>query len=108
MIQQPFKIGISKRKKVSKQRYNKLQACNHPRIFKIKAAIMSDDEVVLLRPDKNQRTLFSLSKVVRLDNTSMCFTLEEIRAMKDELLVASQTKHQVCPFKFLLQLDHPF
>jgi len=56
---------------------------------------MSDDEVVLLRPDKNQRTLFSLSKVVRLDNTSMCFTLEEIRAMKTELLVASQTKHEV-------------
>ncbi|KAL4539473.1 hypothetical protein Ndes2437B_g02155 [Nannochloris sp. 'desiccata'] len=56
---------------------------------------MSDDEVVLLRPDKNQRTLLSLSKVVRLDNTSMCFTLEEIRTMKAELLVASQTKHEL-------------
>ena len=59
---------------------------------------MSDDEPVLLRPDKNQRTLFSLSKVVRMDNTSMCFTLEEIRAMKAELLVATQTKHQVRTF----------
>ena len=54
-----------------------------------------DDDIVPLRPDKNQRTLFSLSKVVRMTNLSMCFTLEEISAMKKELLVPSQTMHQV-------------
>ena len=48
-----------------------------------------------LRPDKNQRTLFSLAKVVRLDNLSMCFTIEEIIAMRDELRNPSLTKHEV-------------
>lgn len=57
-----------------------------------------DDQPVPLRPDKNQRTLFSLAKVVRLESTSMCFTLEEICGMKQELLVPSQTKYQVCCF----------
>jgi hypothetical protein len=57
---------------------------------------MSDSEQpVLLRPDRNQRTLFSLAKVVRLDNSSVCFTLEQICDLKDRLLDASLTKHEV-------------
>ena len=58
---------------------------------------MSDSEQpVIIRPDRNQRTLFSLAKVVRLDNSSVCFTLEQICNFKDQLLDAALTKHEVC------------
>ncbi len=55
---------------------------------------MEVDQIVL-KPDKHQRTLFSLAKVVRLDNSSNCFQQSDITKLKEALLDVTQTKHRV-------------
>lgn len=56
-----------------------------------------------LRPIKGQRTLMSLKKVVKLDNTTVCFSHEEITRFRTQLLDEKQTMHQVsvgCAWNF--------
>ena len=55
----------------------------------------SQPVVIPLKFDKKQRTLLSLSKVVRLDNTSVCFTGQDIERMKVELLDASKSTQEL-------------
>lgn len=55
----------------------------------------SQPVVIPLKFDKKQRTLLSLSKVVRLDNTSVCFTGQDIEQMKVELLDASKSTQEL-------------
>lgn len=55
----------------------------------------SQPVVIPLKFDKKQRTLLSLSKVVRLDNTSVCFTGQDIEQMKLELLDACKSTQEL-------------
>lgn len=49
----------------------------------------------MLQPIAGQRSLFSLSKVVRLGASQVCFTAADIEALRQQLLDLEQTKHQV-------------
>lgn len=61
----------------------------------------TEDHVVMLQPDKGQRTLLSLNKVVRLGAPTVCFTPEDVEGLKAQLLDPTQTTQQVrwCAFR---------
>ena len=63
---------------------------------------MDDEEtqqtpvVIPIEDDVHQRTLFSLSKVVRLDKSSVCFTKDDVVSMRKQVLDPSKSTHEVC------------